>query len=283
MSRYSSTVRYYLLVGAYGISIGFLLISAFAFVEFLNPERRVSGNQYPAWIFGFGIGALVLYIGALIADVRWSRSNLVVRPDMPFDRYRLLVVSIGSGIFLITSLLTGILRVGFSVGSFGLYMFAFTIILWLFSTIRFALRFRDGAKSACLPLLVNTTVICLAVLLYWTNSRFEFGFRWRLGRYEDVVRLVERGELRPDDGGYATLPEDYQWLSDGGEIVIIHRGNLTSVIFFTQLGFPGEYHAIAYRSDDSIPENYNDDRCDRGWRVQSNIPKWFVCVSTRME
>jgi hypothetical protein len=276
MSRYSSTVRYYLLVGAYSISIGFLLISAFVFVEFLNPERRGSGNQYQAWIFG--IGGLVLLSWALIADARWSRSNLVVRPDMPFDRYKLLVVSIGSGIFLIASLLTGILR--FSVGTFGLVMLVpFTIILWFFSAIRFALRFRDGAKSARLPLMVNTIVICLAVFLYWTNSRIEFGFRWRLGRYEDVVRLVERGELRPDDGGYATLPEDYQLLSDGGEIVIIHRGDLTSVIFFTQLGFPGEYYAIAYRSDDSIPENYNDDRCDRGWRVQANIPKWFVCIS----
>jgi hypothetical protein len=54
MSRYPSTVRYYSLVGAYGISIGFLLISAFAVVGFLNPERRGSGNQYPAWIFGSG-------------------------------------------------------------------------------------------------------------------------------------------------------------------------------------------------------------------------------------
>jgi hypothetical protein len=280
MSRYPSTVRYYLLVGAYGISIGFLLISAFAVVGFLNPERQVSDNQYPAWIFGFGIGGLVLLSWALIADARWSRSNLVVRPDMPFDRHKLLIVSIGSGIFLIASLLTAILRVGFSVGTLGLAMLVpSTIILWLFSAIRCALGYRDGARRARLPLLVNTIVICLAVLLYWTNSRFELGFRWRLGRYEDVVTLVERGEVRPDDGGYATLPEDYQWLSDGGEIVIIHRGNLTSVIFFTQLGFPGEYRAIAYRSDDSIPENYNDDRCDQGWRVQANIPKWFVCIS----
>lgn len=282
MSRHSSTTRYYLLVGAYGISIGFLLISAFAFVEFLNPERRVSGNLFPAWIFGFGIGGLVLLIWAMIADVRWSRSNLVVRPDMPFDRYKLLIVSIGSGIFLIMSLLMSIFIVGSSAGTFGLYVLApFTIILWLFSAIRFALKFRDGAKSAGLPLLVSSIVICLAVLLYWTNSRIEFGFRWRLSKYEDVVRLVERGELRPDGGGFATLPEDYQWLSDGGEIVIIHRENLTSIIFFTQLGFPGEYLAIAYRSDDSVPENFHNDRCDRGWRVQANIPKWFACISTR--
>jgi len=280
MSYSSSTVRYYLLVAAYSISIGFLLISAFLGFEYLNPERQASGNQYPAWIFGFGIGGLVLLSFALIADARWSQSDLVVRPDMPFDRHKLLIVSIGSGIFLIMSLLTDSLAVGFSVGSFGLCLLVpFTIILWLFSAIRFALRFRDGAKSAALPFLVNSIVICLVVLLYWTNSSIEFGFRWRLGKYEDVVRLVERGELRPDDGGYVTLPEDYQWLSDGGEIVILHRGNLTSVIFFTDVGFPGEYHAIAYRSDDSIPQNYQDDRCDQGWRVQANIPKWFICIA----
>jgi hypothetical protein len=281
MSRHASTVRYYLLVGAYGISIGFILISTFVFFEFLNPERRMSGNPYPAWIFGFGIGGLVLFIWAMIADVRWKRSNLIARPDTPFDRYNeLLVVSIGSGIFLIASVVTGIFRVGFSIGTLGLLILVpFTIILWFFSAIRFALGYRAGARKARLPLLVNTIVICLAVLLYWTNSRFEFGFRWRLDKYEDVVRLVERGELKPNAGGYATLPKDYQWLSDSGEIVIIHRGDLTSVVFFTQRGFPGEYYAIAYRSDDSAPKNYYDDRCDSGWRVQANIPKWFACIS----
>ena len=65
--------------------------------------------------------------------------------------------------------------------------------------------------------------------------------------------------------------------------MIIDRENLTSIIFFTQVEFPGEYYAIAYRSDDSIPENFMDDRCDRGWRVQDNIPDWYVCVSTRVD
>jgi hypothetical protein len=280
MNKCSSTVRYYLLVGAYGMSIGLLLISVFVLVEYLSPGRRVPGNPYSAWIFGFGIGGLVLLICTMIADAQWSQSNLVIRPDMPFDRHKLLIVSIGSGIFLVASLLMGIFRVGFSVGTFGLLIFVpFTIILWLFLAVRCALGYRDGAKDARLPLLVTTIFICLAALVYWTNSRIEFGFRWRLSRYEKVVRLVERGELRPDSGGYTMLPEDYQWLSDGGEIVVIRRGDLTSVIFFTQLGFPGEYRAIAYRSDDSVPENYNDDRCDGGWRVQADIPKWFVCIS----
>jgi hypothetical protein len=280
MNKLSPTVRYYVLVGAYGIAIGFLLISAFFGVEFLNSERRVSGHQYPAWIFGFGITGTVLLGLTMITDVRWSQANLVVRPDMPFDRHKLLIVSIGSGIFLIISLLTGIFVVGSSTGTFGLCTLApFTIMLWLFSAVRLAFRFRDGAKRAYLPLLVNTIVICLVALLYWTNGRTEFGFRWRLGRYEEVVRMVERGELTPDGGGFAALPEDYQWLSDGGEIVILQRENLTSVVFFTQLGFPGEYHAIAYRSDDSVPQNFNDDRCDQGWRIQADIPNWFACIS----
>jgi hypothetical protein len=284
MSRYSSTVRYYLLVGTYGISIGFLLISAFVGVEYVNPERRWPANQYPPWIFGFGIAGLVLLIWAMIADVRWSQSNLIVRPDLPFGQHILLVISIANGIFLVPSLLVGILTVGFSVGSLGqCALLPFTIILWLISALRFTLGFRNLAKSAGLPLLVNSIVLCLVVLLYWTNNQTEFGFRWRLGGYEEVVQLVESGELKPDDNGYATLPEDYQWLSDGDEIIIIHRENLTSIIFFTQVEFPGEYYAIAYRSDDSIPENYNDDRCDRGWRVQADIPKWFVCISTRVE
>ena len=280
MNKLSPTVRYYVLVGAYGISIGFLLISAFFGAELLNTERQGSVSQYSAWIFGFGIAGTVLLGWTIITDVRWSRANLVTRPTMPFDRYKLLIVSIGSGILLVISLLTGIFVVGSPVGTLGLCTLApFTIMLWLFLAVRLAFRFRDGVKGAGLPLLVNTIVICLIALLYWANSRTEFGFRWRLSRYEEVVRMVERGELTPDGGGFAPLPENYQWLSDGGEIVILQRENLTSVIFFTQLGFPGEYHAIAYRSDDSIPQNFNDDRCDQGWRVQADVPNWFACIS----
>jgi hypothetical protein len=281
MSRYSATVRFYILAGAYGISIGFLLISAFVGLECLNSESWILGNEYLVWVFGFGIGGLILFSWALIVGFRWRRSNLVVRPDMPDEHYKLLVVSIGSGIALIASQLTGILTVGFSAGTLGVWiLLPLTILLWLFSAVRYVLGLREGDKSAGSALLVNSAVICLVAFLYWTNSRIEFGFRWRLSGYEDVVRLVEYGELRANDNGYATLPEDYQWLSDGGEIMIIHHENLTSVIFFTQLGFPGEYYAIAYRSDDSIPENYTDDRCDGGWRVQANIPKWFVCISS---
>ena len=278
MSKHTSTIRAYLLVGAYGVSIGLLLISAFLAVECFNAGGWLLAHKQQAWIFGLGIGGLVLLSWALIAEARWRRSNLIVR--LPFDRHKLLVLSIASATLLIPSLVAGILRVGFSVGTFGLCMLVpFTILLWLFSAVRSALGSRDYAKRARLPLLVNTIAICLVVLLYWANSRFELGFRSRLNGYENVVRLVERGDLKPDDGGFATLPEDYQWLSDGGEIVIIHRGDLTSVIFFSQLGYPGEYYAVAYRSDDSIPENFDDDRCDRGWRVQANIPKWFACVS----
>jgi hypothetical protein len=47
-----------------------------------------------------------------------------------------LIVSIGSGVLLIASLLTDILRVGFSVGTFGLLILVpFTIILWLFLAV----------------------------------------------------------------------------------------------------------------------------------------------------
>ncbi len=205
---------------------------------------------------------------------------MVVRPEMSNEQYKLLMISTGSGILLIASLLTSILTTGHSAGTFGTWMLVpFTVILWLFSAVRFAFGFRDGVTSVGLPLLVNSIIICLALLLYWINNRVEIGFRWRLSGYEDVVRLVELGELRPDENGFATLPKYYQWLSDGGEIVILQRENITSIIFYTQIEFPGEYYAFAYRSDDSIPTNFHDDRCDRGWRVQADIPNWYVCIS----
>jgi len=285
MSKNSSIFRFYFLVGAYGISFGFLLISAFVGLKYLRTGSWVFSNEYLTWIFGFGIVGLLLFIATLVVTVQWRRADLVIRPEMPDEQYKLLLISIGSGVILMTSLLTGILTVGFSAGSFGVCTFVpLTILLWFVAAVRFGFSFRDGtAKSASLPLLVNSAFICLVILLYWTNSRIDFGFRWRLDGYEEVVRMVENGELMPNDAGFATLPEDYQWLSDGGEIVILHREDFTSVVFYTQIDFPGEYYAIAYRSDDSIPQNFNADRCDRGWRIQADIPNWFVCVSTRFE
>jgi hypothetical protein len=283
MTKYSSTAKYYLLLVFYSISVGLLLLSAFVGFKCLNSESWVLSNEYLVWILGFGIGGLVLFGGTLIVSTRWRQSNLIVRPQMPWDQYKFLIVAIVGGIFLITSQLTSILTVGSSLGTLGLFVFLpFMLLLWLFSATKFAVKFKDGAKIAGLPFFVSSIVICLVVLLSWTNSSTKFGFRWRLGGYEDVVRLVERGELKTRAGGFTTLPVDYQWLSDSGEIIIIHRENLTSVIFFTQLGFPGEYYAIAYRSDDTVPENFRDDRCDRGWRVQANIPNWFVCISTKL-
>jgi hypothetical protein len=202
MSRKSFTVRYYFLLALYGLSAGCLLISAFVGVKFLSSENWGWGNKYLASILGFGLGGLLLFGAALLVGARWKRSDLVARPDIPNEQYKLLVASIGSGIILLTSLLTGILTVGFSAGAFGVCLLVpMTILLWLFSAVRFAFKF-EGAKLA---LLVNSIFILAAVLLYWANSNLEFGFRWRLDGYKEVVQLVERGELQPDQGGFATL------------------------------------------------------------------------------
>jgi hypothetical protein len=249
-------------------------------VKFLSSENWGWGSAYLNWILGFGLVGLVLLGGALLVGARWKRSNLVARPDMPNEQYKLLVISVGCGIILLTSLLTGMLTVGFSAGTFGVcLLMPLTILLWLFSAVRFVFKF----EGADLSLLVNSIFIGLAIILYWINGNLDFGFRWRLDGYKEVVQMVERGELKPDQGGFAILPADYQWLSDSGEIIIINREDFTSVVFFTQIEFPGEYYAIAYRSDDSLPKNEKDDRCDRGWRVQEDIPQWFVCVSTRID
>lgn len=278
MSRLSSANRYFLLLGSYTISVALLLLATLIGINYLNAGSLVWSNKYLAWILGFGIGGLLLFGRTRKVSDRWKQSDLVVRPDMPADQYRLLVVSIGSSVFFIINQLTSILTVGNTVSSLGMYFLVpFMLVLWLYSAINFVVNFKNGVKIAGLPFLISSMAICLIVLLSWTDSRTEFGFRWRLGGYEEVVSLVERGELKPGTGGFVTLPQSYQWLSDGGKIAILDRESQTSIIFFTDLEYPGEYYAVTYRSDDTVLEN--DDRCDQGWRVQDTIPNWFVCVS----
>ena len=280
MSKHSSDIRYFLLLGAYSISIGLLLLSAFVGINYLYSGSWVWGNDYLVWILGFGMGGLLLLGLTLKVSSRWKQSNLVARPDMPPDQYKLLLVSIGSGVFFITTQLVSILTVGDSATGLGMYFLVpYMLVLWLYTAVNFVVHFKNSARIAGASFLISSMAVCLIVLLAWADSRTEFGFRWRLGGYEDVVRLVERGELTPGTGGFATLPKSYQWLSDGGKIVILDQEHVTSIIFFTDLEYPGEYYAVTYRSDDTIPEN--NDRCDEGWRIQDTIPNWFVCVSTR--
>lgn len=276
----STTIRYYFLVIAFSLSAGFILISAFVGFKCMSVASWEWGNTCLDWIIGLEVIGFIFFGGTLILSAIWKKSDLIARPEMADEQYKLFLISMINGIVLITSLLTGMLTIGFSAGTFGVCLLVpLTLLLWLFSAVRFAF----GFKGANVSLFVNSIFLILAVLLQWTNSSIDFGFRWRLNEYKEIVRMVERGEFQPNQGGFATLPANFQWLSDSGEIVILQREGFTTVIFFTQLDFPGEYYAIAYRSDDSIPTNFYDDRCDRGWRVQDDIPQWFVCISTRLE
>jgi len=265
---------------ACAIGIALLITAAFLAWTWLTSERWAMGYEYLAWIFGLGSVGLISLCGAVVIGNKWRRANLIARPQLQIDKYELAVVSGVSGLFLITSVLFDFLLVGISPATLGAYLLApISIVLLLVSVIRFLLRFRNGIKHAGLPLAVNVTTLGLVLLLYWLNNRLDLGFNWRLHGYTEVVELVERHEIQADERGYAMLPPNYRYLSDGGEIVIIQRDRLTSVLFFTYRGILGEYSAIAYRSDDTIPKNYLEDRCDRAWRVKANVAHWFVCVS----
>jgi hypothetical protein len=71
----------------------------------------------------------------------------------------------------------------------------------------------------------------------------------------------------------------YKYLSDLGEIYIIQRDDLISILFFESMGILGEYSAITYRSDDTPPKNYSDDGCDRAWRISGFDEHWYRCNS----
>ena len=93
--------------------------------------------------------------------------------------------------------------------------------------------------------------------------------------YLEVIELVERGDIQPNDRGWADLPAEYQRLSDGGQIWVLQETDVVSVLFWRSRGILGEGVGYVYRSDDSPPAGIL--WCDE-WETYES-PGWFLCVS----
>ncbi len=134
---------------------------------------------------------------------------------------------------------------------------------------------QDKLRFAATPLLINAGTLlivqCVPFANLWEHARFQSN----LAAYQQVVEMVEDGELVPDTNGYATLPGRYGRLSANGRILIAHGNQGTQVFFFrsqTAVTGPSGY---LYRSDGAPPES----EFGGAWAVVlPKRPSWFYCA-----
>jgi len=139
------------------------------------------------------------------------------------------------------------------------------------------LVFRAGQGSllpATAPLLINvgTLIIVQGVpfAVLWEDVRFQSN----LTAYEQVIDLVEAGDLQPGADGYAALPFGYRRLSADGRILIDSSAGVTRIFFFRTLSAAGQ-SGYLYRSDGAPPQS----EFGGGWTaVWAKRPFWYYCA-----
>ena len=125
-------------------------------------------------------------------------------------------------------------------------------------------------KNTLLPLAMVTLAPLAAIAFFYLSNEYELYFRWRIKGYEEVIRLVEKNNIQPDETGQAILPSPYRWLTSTGNISI-DKKNTTTVFFLN--GNSSGYWAYIYSAADTVPDN---PMCSV--RLKSAPSRWFGCV-----
>ncbi|MCC6603794.1 MAG: hypothetical protein IT327_11325 [Anaerolineae bacterium] len=152
------------------------------------------------------------------------------------------------------------------------------VALVLASLLYLPFHAERGVKWAALPLLINLGTLMIVQWVPFADLGDTWRFRWRISQYQNVVQMVEAGELVPNESGMVILPAAYRHLSvENGRIWVESEGAVTAVFFVTAYNGPSDFSGYLYRSDD-IPPQHGDFR--GSWRyVAQQQTNWYFCIS----
>lgn len=125
-----------------------------------------------------------------------------------------------------------------------------------------AARVHRIGRTAVYPLAMCIGAAGLAAFVPFTNLWLAANYRWYRSARGEVVRQVQRGDLRPDvgsDSGVIALPPGSPYVSMGGnEIVIeVHDGQ-RYVFFFTYRGMLDNYSGFLFVPSGGDPRRFAD-------------------------
>lgn len=126
------------------------------------------------------------------------------------------------------------------------------------------------------PIVIQIATIILVFIIPFNQIMSDFDFKINKSKREQVVKMVESGELKPNvsyNSELIHLPSKYKHLSSGGgDIVIEKSNNGYDILFFTYRGMMDNFSGFAYTVNDQKPftKAFNGDfkeidKMDKNW------------------
>ena len=133
------------------------------------------------------------------------------------------IVSIGYGIFLIviTFFQWDLIEqlTPFFLPFLILVLWMVLAIITLAAIIYIPFQFKKILWKSIIPLIVNIIIILILYFVPFTGLWLNIEFQTNKSGYEHVIKMYEEGDLQPNERGMINLPEEYQHLSKGEEIL----------------------------------------------------------------
>ncbi|MBU0679510.1 MAG: hypothetical protein KJ626_15525 [Verrucomicrobia bacterium] len=142
------------------------------------------------------------------------------------------------------------------IAPFAILLIFLVFVGSLIYSIVVPLRRKQRHVLPFVPLIIHVAAIIIILTVPFTNLKINADWRTNLEKRMEVVRMVESGELVPDEIGLIALPRGLDQTSKGGgKIMVEWEGNVIRVLFYYYRGMLGHFSGYVYRPDDTEPKD----------------------------
>lgn len=207
-----------------------------------------------------------------------TMNHETVQHNGPPSILTMLPISVGISALLLTITTYSVLAFEATAPALAVFcIWPLFVVVTLASLIYVPRHWRKNAKRATLPLLVNSIGAVITFGVLTLSQSIDLDFRLHVNGFNEVIGLVEAGDLHADAQGNIDLPSQYKYLSEGGAIRTHSEDDITSILFYGSKGILGEFWGYAYRSNNSPPTDFL--WCDAWLPLRQPRFNWFMCES----
>jgi len=146
------------------------------------------------------------------------------------------------------------------------------VALGIFSVIFIFFYFKYISWKAFFPVMISGFVLLISIYLFYPIRYFRINieFMAKSRGFEEVITMVENGDLRPDNYGEANLPKEYQYLSSDDKVSIYKENDVLYVSFDTNTAIVFPKANFMYSSNQLPPD------VDIRLNVYKINPHWYL-------